>query len=308
VSSEYIDREALERGKLAANITLKGTVVNLLLVVAKLLAGIFGKSSAMIADALHSVTDFASDLFVLLGFRIANKPPDKSHHYGHGKFETLITIVVALMILLAGLLILSNALYQVYLHIQQGNVLETPGKIALIAALISIVAKELLYRATRKVGIKIKSDALIANAWHHRSDALSSVATLIGIGGAILLGERWAILDPIAAFVVSILILIVGIRMLGKGIMELMETSIGEEKEEEILSLVNSVEGAYNPHNLKTRKIGNSVAIEIHIEVDKRLKITKAHDIATEVEDTLKVRFGEETHISIHIEPYGYKE
>jgi cation diffusion facilitator family transporter len=304
-----MDRDELfaqnsSRASEAIKITFKGFLYNTLLVIIKIVAGILGRSAAMVADGFHSLTDSVSDIFLILGFRLVSKPPDKTHRYGHGKFETLLTAVIGLMIIFAGFLIFGGSSYQIYSFIYRHHQLETPGFIALIAAMLSIFVKEILYRITKKKGLKLQSDALIANAWHHRSDALTSVATLVGIGGAILLGEKWVVLDPLAALLVSVFILVIGIKLLVKSVMELMEASIGEDKERQIIETINSVNGALNPHNLKTRKVGNNIVIDVHIEVGQNLNVVRAHDIATNVEEKLRSEFGHNTQISVHIEPF----
>ncbi|MFC1514976.1 cation diffusion facilitator family transporter [Candidatus Omnitrophota bacterium] len=281
-----------------------GLFINIILTFLKLLAGIYGKSAAMIADAFHSLSDFGTDIVVLLSFRIIDKPVDKSHDYGHGKVETLVSVVIGVVLLAVGVKICWSGLYRVY-KFYQGQLIPQPGLIAFYAAAISIISKEWLYRYTLKVGKAINSQAVIANAWHHRSDAFSSIGTMIGIGGAIILGERWRILDPIAAIVVSFLIIKTAVVISREGFNELVEVSLSDKTENEILGIVRSVPGVKMPHNLKTRKIGNYVAIDIHIRVNKDLNIMEGHAIATEVEKKIKEAFGENAFISIHIEPSG---
>lgn len=286
------------------SVTLKGLAINLLLSVIKTLSGIFGRSSAMIADGIHSLSDSVSDIFLILGLRFADKPPDSNHRYGHGKIETLITVIISLMILFAGFVILGNNAYHIYLFFIHGVNLRQPGIIALFAAFISIVIKEILYRISKNAGIKHNSNAMTANAWHHRTDAFTSVAALLGISGAMLLGSNWFILDPLAAVLVSIFIIFVGLRLIKESIKELLETSLGEKKEREIIKIIRSVDGVLNPHNLKTRRVGNSIVIDVHIEVNKFLNIIQAHDIATEVETNLLSKFGSNTYVSVHVEPF----
>ena len=258
------------RTEKAKKITLIGLYVNIILTLFKLTAGIFGKSSAMIADSFHSLSDFGTDIIVYLGFNFVEKPIDKTHDYGHGKAETMSSVIVG---------------------------------VALYAAFISIVTKEWLYRYSVKYGNMIRSQAVIANAWHHRSDALSSIGAAIGIGGAILLGEKWHILDPIAAVVVSILILKAAMSISLSGFNELLDASLCEETENKIMDLIKKVPGVVDSHDLKTRKIGNYISVDVHINVGKQLSIIEAHDISSDAENKLKEEFGEEAIISIHIEP-----
>lgn len=283
-------------------VTLVGSLVNLLLVAFKLLAGVVGHSAAMVADGVHSLSDLATDLIVLVFVRISGKPADKKHDYGHGKYETFATLLIGVALFLVGVGILWNGGSEVYRFLQ-GETLESPGYVALCAALFSILSKELVFHYTQRAGVRYHSPAVIANAWHHRSDALSSIGTAIGIGGAILLGESGRVLDPIAAIVVSFFILNVAVKQLLPCLDELLESSLPEEVEAQILRLAEEVEGVSQPHKLRTRQIGSRYAIDLHIRMDGQLSLFKAHEKATEVERKLKETFGSETYINVHIEP-----
>ncbi len=286
----------------ASRVTWVGFFINLILTLFKLFAGIVGKSSAMIADAFHSLSDFVTDIVVLLGFKIVKKPIDKTHDYGHGKVETLITTIIGIALLLVGVKIFLGGWVKI-IKINKGQDIYSPGLIALYAAIVSIFTKEWLYRYTIKEAKHIDSQAIFANAWHHKSDVLSSIATAIGIGGAILLGERWLVLDPIAAVFVSLFIIKTAVSISKGSINELIDASLSEETENKIFDVVKSVPGVKNPHDMKTRRLGNAIAVDIHIEVDKALNITQAHDVATDVEKKLKKAFGQQTFVSVHIEP-----
>jgi cation diffusion facilitator family transporter len=292
----------MDREKEVYRVTLWGSVVNLVLVVFKFLAGVFGHSTAMIADAVHSVSDFITDIIVLAFVRISHRPKDKSHDYGHGKFETLATTLVGAALFAVAVGILIEGVKKIVFWLQ-GGTLPQPGWLALAAAVVSIVLKELTFQFTKRKAEQLDSQAMKANAWHHRSDALSSVGTMFGIGGALLLGQRWAVLDPIASVVVGGLIVKVAVDLLRNGMGELMEQSLPESVENEILDIVKSVPGVDEPHDLCTRRIGNHYAMEMHILVDGSMPLTEAHEKATEIERLLKERYGEETHISIHVEP-----
>ena len=283
-------------------VTLAGSAVNMMLVVFKFAAGVWGHSAAMIADAVHSLSDFATDIVVLAFVRISHKPKDKSHDYGHGKFETLATtlIGVALFAVAAGIFIDGARKIAFWAN---GGILVMPGKLALWAALVSILLKEITFQYTRRKAEQVGSQVMKANAWHHRSDALSSVGTAIGIGGAILLGERWTVLDPVASIVVGAMIVKVAIDLLRSGMGELMERSLPEEVENEIVAIAQSVPGVAQPHELCTRRIGNHYAIEMHILIDGEKTLKEAHGKATEIERRLKERYGDETHVAIHVEP-----
>lgn len=292
----------MNREKEVYKVTLWGSLVNLVLVVFKFLAGILGHSSAMIADAVHSVSDFATDIIVLAFVRISHRPKDKSHDYGHGKFETLATTLIGVALFAVAVGIFVDGAKKIAIW-ATGGTLTQPGWLALVAALVSILLKELTFQYTKRKADQLNSQAMKANAWHHRSDALSSIGTAIGIGGAILLGERWAVLDPIASIAVGALIVKVAFDLLKNGMGELMEQSLPEEVEDEIMDIVKSVPDVTEPHDLCTRRIGNHYAIEMHVLMDGDMPLSEAHDKATEMERLLKERYGEETHISIHVEP-----
>ena len=290
------------REKQIRNVTLWGAFVNILLTVAKLLAGIFGKSAAMVADGVHSLSDLLSDLVVLVFTHISSKGKDRRHSFGHGKFETMATLIVSVILVVVAYKLMSNGVESI-VDIATGGTLPKPSYIALIAAAASIVAKEILYQWTAKVGKRTNSTVVIANAWHHRSDALSSIGSLIGIGGAIILGHEWTMLDPIASCVISVVIAATAIRIAIPSLAELLETSLPEEIENEILKTASEVPGVCDVHELKTRRNGVSVIIDAHIVVDPSMTIVEAHDIATKVEDALTDRFGKETQMNIHVEP-----
>ena len=283
-------------------VTLYGSAVNLALMVFKFVAGVLGHSAAMIADAIHSLSDFATDIVVLLFVHISHKPKDKSHDYGHGKFETLATTLIGVALFAVAVGIFVDGAKKIVFW-ANGGTLIIPGTLALWAALVSILLKEFTYQYTRRKAEKLQSQAMKANAWHHRSDALSSVGTAIGIGGAILLGERWAVLDPIASIVVGAMIVKVAIDLLRSGMGELMEQSLPESVEDEIIEIAQSVPDVSKPHELCTRRIGNHYAIEMHILIDGDMSLKEAHAKATEIERRLKERYGEETHVAIHVEP-----
>ena len=297
-------KESAKRERGIYKVTLQGSVVNLLLTVFKFFAGFYGQSSAMIADAVHSLSDFITDFVVLAFVRVSTKPQDENHDYGHGKYETLASAIIGFILLLVGVGILWSGGLSIYNVLVLDIPLESPGLLALIAALLSLVFKELLYGFTIKKGRQLKSKAVIANAWHHRSDALSSIGTSIGIGGAVLLGAKWSILDPIAAVVVSVLIIKEAISLLNSGLNELLEKSLSDEIEDEITAIVNSVEGVHGIEELRTRSIGNYFAIEFNMLVDGEVSLNIAHDHSVEVEERLIKRFGKKTHIGIHLEPF----
>ena len=297
---------ATSREKSIYKVTLIGSLVNFLLMAFKFVAGILGHSSALVADAVHSLSDFATDIVVIVFVKISGKPEDEDHRYGHGKYETLATAIIGLVLFVVGIGLLVGGATKVA-DVIDGAALPAPSMIALIAAAVSIISKEILYRYTVRAGKNLNSQAVVANAWHHRSDAFSSIGTLIGVGGAIFLGEKWRILDPIAAIVVSGFIIKVAIDLIKPCIDELLERSLPAETEKQILDIITSFPEVSSPHHLRTRRIGNHIAIEVHIRMDGQTTLEDAHSVATRIEQCLKAEFGPDTHIGIHMEPVkGY--
>ncbi len=276
--------------------------VNMALFAFKLVAGIVGRSGAMVADAIHSASDFTTDIVVLAFVRISAKPRDDDHKWGHGKYETLASLIIGLALFAVGVEILIDSADKIKAF-AEGVVLPRPGVIAIVAAALSIVVKEALYRWTVRVGKRVESPSVVANAWHHRSDALSSIGALLGIGAAYFLGEKWRIADPIAAIVVAALIIKVSIDLCRTALAELLEKSLPKAVEEEILSIILATPNVYKPHNLRTRRIGADIAIEVHIRVAGDMTVNDSHEISKTIERTLRQRFGERTAVAIHIEP-----
>ena len=290
----------MERNQEIYQVTLVGGVVNVVLLLFKFVAGIVGHSAAMVADAVHSLSDFVTDVIVLVFVHISGKPKDKSHDYGHGKYETLAMTLIGVALLIVAIGIIYHGAMKIVAWLN-GEQLEAPGTLALWAALLSVLLKEGVYQYSMVKARQLNSQVVEANAWHHRSDALSSVA--IGIGGAIFLGQRWTVLDPIASLVVGAFIVKVAVDLLHRGIDDLMEHSLPEDVEEEILRIVGELKGVVDPHDLRTRKIGNHYAIELHILMDGDITLREAHNKASEVEDLLRARYGEHTHVAVHVEP-----
>ena len=292
----------MNRTKEIYKVTLIGGAVNVILLLFKFIAGIVGHSAAMVADAVHSLSDFLTDIIVIIFVRISGKPQDKSHDYGHGKYETLAMTMIGVTLLVVAVGILYNGAVQIAAW-ANGAQLEAPGTLALWAALLSIVLKEAVYHYSMVKARQLQSQAVEANAWHHRSDALSSIGTAVGIGGAIFLGQRWTVLDPVASVIVGAFIVKVAVDLLRNGIGDLMEQSLPDAVEEEILHLVEALPGDIHPHDLRTRRIGNHYAIELHILMDGTITLNEAHDKASEVEDLLRSHYGPDTHVAVHVEP-----
>lgn len=294
--------EQEERTKEIYKVTWIGSVVNFLLLAFKFIAGIVAGSAAMVADAVHSLSDFITDVVVIVFVRLSNKPQDEDHDYGHGKYETLATAIIGVALMAVGAGICWNGLMAVR-AVWEGQCLDAPGWLAFVAAVGSVVIKEMLYRYTVAVGRRTGSAAVIANAWHHRSDALSSIGTAVGIGGAIMMGPDWRVLDPIAAVAVSFFIMKVAVNLLKPCIGELTERSLPEDVENQITLIAGEIQGVSEVHNLRTRRIGNHYAIEMHVRMDGHLTLNEAHAKATAIEQRLREEYGPQTHVGIHVEP-----
>ncbi len=292
----------MEKVKEARKVTFIGLAVNILLTSGKFVAGAVGNSSAMIADAVHSLSDSVTDIIVLAFVSVSGRKYDKRHPYGHGKFETFASLLVAMALAAVGIGLLIDGTDRI-VHVLKGGELEAPRMIALWAALISIAVKEVLYRYTVAIGRRISSSVVIANAWHHRSDAFSSVATAIGIGGAIFLGDSWRVLDPVVCVIVSLFIVKVAVDIALPVIRELLETSLSQHIEDEIVEVIMSDPSVMNVHKLRTRKVGDSYAIDLHIVLSRNISFVEAHDIATRTEQRLYERYGNNTYITLHMEP-----
>lgn len=285
-----------------SRVTIWGAVINTVLSGLKLVAGIFGRSSAMIADAVHSLSDLVSDMIVLVMINISAKGRDKGHDYGHGKFETLATLFASLLLIGVAIKLMQHGLADIR-SVMSGESLETPSVFAAAIAFLSVVVKEILYQWTNRVGKKFSCETLSANAWHHRTDALSSVGALIGIGGAILLGGKWIMLDPLVSCIISVVIFIVAVKMSIPALLELTDASLPDEVENEIIRIISGVDGVLDVHDLKTRRLGPQIIVDVHIVVAPEMTVAKSHDVTIEVEEKLRCEFGFETQISIHVEP-----
>lgn len=287
----------------AKKVTWIGFIVNTILTIIKIMAGIFGKSNAMLADGIHSLTDFFTDIVVLVGFRLTDKPADEKHNFGYGKYETFATLIIGLTLLFAGYSIMKNGLISTYEVLIKGETISSPGMIAIIAAILSIVFKEALYRYTKNIGERIKSPAVIANGWHHRSDAFSSIGTLIGISFAYFLGDKWTIFDPIAAIVVSVFIIKVSFEIMLPSVNELLEVSLNKDEIEYIFNLLNKRSEIKDFHRLRTRRVGSNVVIESHLLFDETSSLHNAHEVSESIEKQLKHYFGKGSIITFHLEP-----
>ncbi len=290
------------RTRRATRVTVTAAVVNVVLALAKLAAGAVAGSAALVADGMHSLSDLITDGIVLAGVRFARRPADESHNYGHGKIETLAAVAVGAVLLIAAGGILFEACKGIAV-VARGGILGAPSPAALVVAVVSIAVKEALFRFTRAAGRQLDSPALMANAWHQRSDALSSVAVAVGVAGASLGGESWRVLDPVAASVVALLIGKVALSLAWSGLGELLEAGVDPETRARILESVHRVDGARSPHGLRARRLGSTLAVDLHVEVARHLDIVQAHAIAEAVEEQLTRCFGANTLVNVHVDP-----
>ncbi len=278
-------------------VTLLGLLANVLLILLKFLAGIFGDSQALIADAVHSISDLFTDVVVLVGIKIGRKPPDKEHHFGHARIETLASAVIGLALIATAVYLGMEAALSIYHHTESH-----PTAIALVGAGVSIALKEILYRYTVLIGRRIKSQLIVANAWHHRSDALSSVAVLLGVAGT-LIKPSWHILDSFAALIVSFFIIKVGLNIIGKTLREFTDTAPRPEVIKKLMELSRVVEGVMDAHDLRVRTSGGFYQVEIHIVVDGQLTVSEGHRIAKTVEQYLVEEMDELDRVIVHVDP-----
>jgi cation diffusion facilitator family transporter len=288
------NKQAIAAGQIKS-ITYVGMAVNIALSVIKVAIGLFASSLALVADGVHSLSDFATDVAVLLGLRLGSKEPDQSHPYGHGRAETFSAGLIALVLIVVG----GAMIYYATLAIARDE-MTSPRLAVLIAAVISVASKEWLYRATQKVAIQSHSPALYANAWHHRSDAFSSVAVVIGF---ISLEFGFGHGDQVAAIAVGLMIIWVGISVISDALRELTEAAVDPDTIEHIKKIINSDTSIRHWHKLRTRMVGREVFLDLHILVDPDLKITAAHEIAESLEKALDEQITRPINITVHIEP-----
>lgn len=282
--------------------TLLGMACDVCLSAVKIATGILGHSSAILADGIHSIGDTVTDGLVYAMVRLSGKGVDERYRYGRGKYETLAAFLISIILVIVALGLMVDGIQDVWTAIQ-GEALTRPHNLALLVGIIAVVVKEGLYHYTSMKGKKTGSTALAAYAWHHRADALSTAATLLGVAGAMFLGERWRVLDPIAAIAVSVLILVLAYRMGRPAVEELLEVSLPRDEQDKIASIINNTQGVKSFHNLRTRRNGSLRVVDIHIKVDGGLSVSDSHDITREIERQLGDELGE-VMTNIHVEPY----
>lgn len=288
-------------------VTWVGFWVNAALMMLKVAIGLYGHSDALVADGIHSLSDFATDLIVLVFVGIAYKGADAGHPYGHGKFETFASLLIGVVLLgvavglgVGGVKAIASAL--------DGETLPRPDVWTIVVAVAAIASKEWLYRYTVNAGRRVDSSALVANAAHHRSDAVSSVATLVGVSAAYFLGEQWRILDPIAAILIAVFIAISAVQIAAPSINELLERSLPSDEVGKVEQVIATTPGVRGCHRLRTRRNGHSYIFDMHILVDPDITVTQGHNIATEVEERLRALYGQDIIASVHVEPYHERQ
>jgi cation diffusion facilitator family transporter len=298
----HTNQDSQRRNREEKRCTLVGMTSDVCLSALKIVTGIVGHSSAILADGIHSISDTVTDGLVYAMVRLSGKGVDERYRYGRGKFEILAAFLISIILVVVALGLMTEGVKDVWAAIQ-GETLERPHNIALIVGIIAVIVKESLYHYTRIKGRKTGSSALKAYAWHHHADALSTTATLLGVAGAMFLGEHWRVLDPIAAMAVSVLILVLAYRLGRPAVEELLEVSLPKEEQEKITGIVNATSGVEAFHNLRTRRNGNLRVVDIHIKVDGDLTVARSHDITRDIERQLTDALGE-VMTNIHVEPY----
>jgi len=279
-------------------VTWVGLFVNFILAAIKFIVGILGHSQAVVADAVHSISDMVTDIAVLVGVKYWSAPPDKDHPYGHWRIETIITGFIGLGLAAVAVGIGYNAIATLKDHC-----IETPKWIAIIGALVSIIVKELLYHWTVKVGRKVKSSALIANAWHHRSDALSSIPVLLAVGISVI-KPQWAFVDHIGAIIVSLIILKVSWDIFFPALKKLSDSGASVKEKEQIRSLAMQVDGVKDAHAIRTRNVGRGLFVDMHVLVDGNISVSEGHSISEKVRDEIINKGPDVLDVVVHIEPY----
>lgn len=279
-------------------VTWASLFINLVLGAVKIASGIFGGSSAIIADGLHSLSDLASDLAVLWGIRAARVPPDADHHYGHKRREQIVTLVIGLLLVVTAVYVAAEAIATIGQQ-HEGRASWWPFWVAVS----SIVFKEAMFWKTRAVGRRTRNTALLANAWHHRTDSFSSIAAAVGIGAALVLGPRWAFLDHLTAVVLASFLVVIGIRILRDALGELSDRAPRPEMQQRMLELISSIPGVKGFHAFRARVTGGMIEMDVHIQVSPGLTVAQGHEIASKVEDKLCEAFPEVANVVVHIEP-----
>ncbi len=294
---------AEEQEKALKKVTWLGMIINIILVIIKFLAGFFAHSQVLIADAVHSFSDLATDLALLIGVRYWNAPADKDHPHGHAKIETMVTMFIGIALFLVGIGLIKTAVHSIDLLINGGNI-PKPGAAAFIAALLSIISKEWLYWKTVDVGKKVHSSAIMANAWHHRSDALSSIPAALAVLAVLLFGEKYTFLDPVGTIFVSLMLIYASFGILRPTWSILLDHGISPDALKQIETSVRGMKDVSGVHKIRSRFIGNEkFAVDLHIQVDGQMPVIQAHSLSHQIQKMLQQTNPEIVDVVIHIEP-----
>ncbi len=277
------------------SVTYLGMVVNVALSVIKVAVGLVFSSLSLVADGVHSLSDLVTDLAVLLGLHLGAREPDETHPYGHGRLETFSAVVVAIILIVVG----GAMIYEATLAIARNEAV-VPHWPVLAVAVLSIAAKEALYRVTKRAAVRSHSPALYANAWHHRSDALSSVAVLIGYA-VLYIGFDHG--DQVAAIAVGLMVILVGVKIIGDALRELTEGAVDPKTVEQIMKVIDGHHGVRQWHRLRSRTVGREVFLDVHILVDPELNVAAAHEISDRLEEALDEKIASPVNVTVHIEP-----
>ncbi|MEO0020502.1 MAG: cation diffusion facilitator family transporter [candidate division WOR-3 bacterium] len=290
---------------LERQVTFTGLIINILLTAGKITAGILGASSAIIADGLHSLSDLASDIAVLWGISAAKQPPDEDHHYGHSRYETIVALFVGILLVAAALFVAGEAILTLS---QRHTALR--NWVPFYMAIASIILKELLYWWTRAVGRRFHNPAIIANAWHHRSDAFSSIAAAFGIGGALIGGERWSFLDHLTAVILASFLVYIGIRIIRSSLQKLSDRAPEPKAIDHLHQTISQIPGVKSFHAFRARHAGagNLIEMDVHIQVDPEISVRAGHEIATKVEEEIRRSNPDVKTVVVHIEPHTEPE
>ncbi|MDD3587945.1 MAG: cation diffusion facilitator family transporter [Thermoguttaceae bacterium] len=292
-----------ENAKIINRVTWLGMIINAILTVLKFCAGIFAHSQVLVADAVHSLSDLSTDVAILVGVRFWEQPADEEHPHGHAKIETVVTVFIGVILFLVGTGLARMAITSID-ELLDGKKLALPGQFAFYAAIVSIVSKEFLYQITARAGSRMGSTALIANAWHHRSDAISSIPAALAILGCMVFGEKYVYLDPVGTILVSGMIMYVAVKIVLPAFSTLLDAGVSKEKVETIRKLVLANPSIQGVHKIRTRSLGcGNIAVDLHIQVDPHMEVYEAHWLCHRIQEELHAQDEKFVDVAVHVEP-----
>ncbi len=293
------EAEYIKKGE---SITLKSIIINIVLALVKIITGWIGNSTAIMADGFHSASDLLSDFGILATLRISRLPPDRKHPYGHRKVETLTAFLLGITLSLIGLYFTYNGISKI-IHLYRGSLSYEISPVVVIGAILTVIAKEWIYQATKKVGKELNNNSITANAWHHRSDALSSACTAIGVSMAIWGGSAFLIMDPIMTIFVAFFIIKTAVSILRQNGSILLDAGANEELTQSMRKIVSNIHGVKDVHEIRSRYHGNDLFVDLHVVVDPQWTVQRSHDLCEDIETCLKQNIEIIFDIVIHIEP-----